>query len=127
GPADETAGDALRALRGKVVRNRKQETATQRIGLSPHATFSVSPTLYKGVREYARQEGLRMTAHIAESGDETSFVRDGSGPFAEAHRKRGNEVNARGCSPVAHLDHLGLLGPDMLLIHAIETDAQDHE
>jgi cytosine/adenosine deaminase-related metal-dependent hydrolase len=127
GPADETAAEAVRALRGKVERHRKQETATQRIGLSPHAPFSVSPTLYKGVREYASQEGLRMTAHIAESGDETSFVRDGSGPFGEAHRKRGIEVIGRGCSPVAHLDHLGLLGPDMLLIHAIETDAEDHE
>jgi 5-methylthioadenosine/S-adenosylhomocysteine deaminase len=126
GPADETAAEALRTLQGKVEHQRKQETVTQRIGLSPHAPFSVSPTLYEGVREYARHEGLRMTAHIAESPDETLFVRQGSGPFAEAHRKRGIEVIARGCSPVAHLDRLGLLGPDMLLVHAIETDAKDH-
>jgi 5-methylthioadenosine/S-adenosylhomocysteine deaminase len=127
GPAEATAAEALRGLREKVEHHRKQETVTQRVGLSPHAPFSVSPTLYEGVGEYARQEGLRMTAHIAESPDETLFVRQGAGPFAEFHRRRGIEVIARGCSPVAHLDRLGLLGPDMLLIHAIETDAEDHE
>jgi 5-methylthioadenosine/S-adenosylhomocysteine deaminase len=68
-----------------------------------------------------------MTAHIAESREELSFVQEGTGPFADAHRKRGIDVTARGCSPVAHLDRLELLGPDMLLVHAIETDAQDHE
>lgn len=78
-------------------------------------------------RDYARREGLRMTAHIAESRDETSFVRDGEGPFAEAHRKRGIEVVPRGCSPVGHLDRLGMLGPDMLLIHAVEVDSADLE
>ena len=30
---------------------------------------------------------LRMTAHIAESRDETLFVRDGEGPFADGHRE----------------------------------------
>jgi cytosine/adenosine deaminase-related metal-dependent hydrolase len=127
GPAEATATEALRGLRETVDHHRKQETSTQRIGLSPHAPYSVSPKLYEGVRDYAREDGLRMTAHIAEASDETSFVRDGSGPFAEAHRKRGIAVIARGCSPIAHLDRLGLLGPDMLLVHAIETDAQDLE
>jgi cytosine/adenosine deaminase-related metal-dependent hydrolase len=127
GPAKDTAPEALQALREKVEHHRKKETSTQRIGLSPHAPYSVSPTLYEGVRDYARRDGLRMTAHIAESNDETLFVRDGVGPFAEAHGKRGIAVIARGCSPLAHLDRLGLLGPDMLLVHAIETDAEDHE
>jgi 5-methylthioadenosine/S-adenosylhomocysteine deaminase len=127
GPGEATAPEALRTLREKVEHHRKQETATQRIGLSPHAPYSVSPRLYQDVREYALRDGLRMTAHVAESSDETSFVRDGAGLFAEAHRKRGIQVIARGCSPVAHLDRLGMLGPDMLLVHAIDTDIEDHD
>ena len=126
GPADAAAPEALRGLKEKVERHRKQETATQRIGVSPHAPYSVSTKLYELVRAYAKQEGLRMTAHIAESADEMSFVRDGAGPFAEALRKRGIDVIARSCSPTAHLDRLGLLCPDMLLVHGIETDAADH-
>ena len=93
GPAEATATEALRVLQEKVDRHRKRETSTQHIGLSPHAPYSVSPKLYEGIRDYARGDGLRMTAHIAESIDETLFVRDGAGPFAEAHRKRGIAVD----------------------------------
>ena len=125
GPAEEAAGQALRGLQEKVDAYRKQQSESQRIGVSPHAPYTVSAKLYTQVGDYARSEGLRMTAHIAESRDETLFVREGDGPFAEAHRKRGIEVVARACGPVVHLDRLGLLGPDMLLIHAVETDSED--
>jgi 5-methylthioadenosine/S-adenosylhomocysteine deaminase len=125
GPAEDAAAGALSALREKVDRHRKQQSATQRVGVSPHAPYTVSKDLYEGVRDYARGEGLRMTAHIAESGDETMFVRDGLGPFAAAHSRRGIPVVARHCLPIAYLDRLGLLGPDMLLVHAIEMDAAD--
>jgi 5-methylthioadenosine/S-adenosylhomocysteine deaminase len=127
GPAEESADGALSALRQKVQENQKRETLTQRIGVSPHAPYTVSSRLYEGVRDYARGEQLRMTAHIAESLDETIFVREGNGPFAAAHRKRDIAVRARGCSPVEYLGQLGLLGPDMLAVHAIETDAADVE
>jgi cytosine/adenosine deaminase-related metal-dependent hydrolase len=125
GPSIEASTEALARLRHKVARSRLQETETQRIGVSPHAPYTVSYNLYEGVRDYARREGLLMTAHIAESREETSFVRDGSGPFAESHRKRNIEVVARNCSPLTYLNRLGMLGPDMLLIHAVETDASD--
>jgi 5-methylthioadenosine/S-adenosylhomocysteine deaminase len=125
GPAAAAADEALRGLQEKVERHRQQESGTQRVGVSPHAPYTVSKPLYERVRDYARREGLPMTAHIAESRDETSFVRDGAGPFAESHRKRGIDVVPRGWSPVVYLDRLGLLGGDMLLVHAIETDEQD--
>jgi 5-methylthioadenosine/S-adenosylhomocysteine deaminase len=127
GPAEGAAVEAMAGLSEKVARYRRQETATQRVGVSPHAPYTVSRKLFEEVREFARREGLRMTSHLAESREETAFVQDGAGPFAEAHRKRGIEVVARKCSPVAYLDREGLLGPDMLLVHAIEVDRQDLE
>lgn len=125
GPAEQASAQALQELAAKVSRHRQAETETQRIGVSPHAPYTVSRTLYQGVRDYARREGLPMTAHIAESEDETLFVRDGAGPFARAHRGRKIDVVPRGCLPVAYLDRLGMLGPDMLLVHVIEADASD--
>jgi 5-methylthioadenosine/S-adenosylhomocysteine deaminase len=127
GPSESTAAEAMQALQAKVSLHRQRETETQRIGISPHAPFSVSAKLFTSVRDYARSEGLRMTSHAAESHDETLFVRDGAGAFAESHRRRGIGVVAHGCSPVRYLDQLDLLGPDMLLAHAIETDAADFE
>jgi 5-methylthioadenosine/S-adenosylhomocysteine deaminase len=125
GPADAVAEDAMRALKEKIARYRKQESEFLRVGVSPHAPYTVSKTLFEKTRDYCRNEKLRMTAHIAESREETQFVRDGAGPFAEAHRKRQIAVTKRACLPVAYLDSLGLLGPDMLLIHAIETGDDD--
>jgi 5-methylthioadenosine/S-adenosylhomocysteine deaminase len=125
GPAEESAPESMRALQAKIESYRGLETETRRIGVSPHAPYTVSSTLYRDVRDYARREKLRMSAHIAESAEETAFVRHGTGRFADAHRKRNIPVIPRLCSPVAHLDQQGLLGPDMLLVHAIETDPAD--
>jgi cytosine/adenosine deaminase-related metal-dependent hydrolase len=125
GPAEDVAAEALAGLRGKVAAHRRRETETQRIGVSPHAPYTVSKRLYEGVRDYARAEKLPMTAHIAESSEETQFVRDGRGHFADAHRKRGIAVTARNLSPVAYLDSVGLLGPDMLMVHVIEAEERD--
>src|SRR5206468_3301419 len=37
----------------------------------------------------------------------------------------GIDVTARHCMPVAYLESLSLLGPDMLLVHGVETDDRD--
>jgi cytosine/adenosine deaminase-related metal-dependent hydrolase len=127
GPADAAAPEALAGLKAKVQEFRKHESSTQRIGVSPHAPYSVSKALYEGVRDYAGSEGLRLTAHIAESHEETLFVREGAGHFAEAHKKREISVTPRRMSPIAYLDSVGLLRPEMLLVHAIETEPGDFQ
>jgi cytosine/adenosine deaminase-related metal-dependent hydrolase len=125
GPAESVVAESMKGLVEKVNRYRIQESATMKIGVSPHAPYTVSRPLYEAVRDYARKESLRMTAHVAESRDETGFVRDGAGPFAAAHAKRGIQVTARRCMPVAYMDSLGLLGPDMLLVHCVEANERD--
>jgi aminodeoxyfutalosine deaminase len=127
GPAESAAAESMRGLVGKIDRYRHESSTTMNIGVSPHAPYTVSRPLFESVRDYARKERLRMTAHVGESRDETAFVRDGEGPFAAAHAKRGIGVVARHCSPVAYMNMLGLLGPDMLLVHGVESDEQDLE
>ncbi len=127
GPAESAAGKAMEGLIRKLGRYRTDESRTMRAGVSPHAPYTVSRPLFERVRDFARRESLHMTTHGAESHDETLFVRDGGGPFAEAHAARGIEVTPRGCSPLAYLENLGLLGPDMLIAHAVEADDRDLE
>lgn len=125
GPDESAVPGAMKGLREKISSYRSQETRTRRIGVSPHAPYTVSKALYEAVREFAQSDQLRMTAHIAESADEVLFVREGAGPFADAHRARDIAVTPRRCLPVAYLDGLKLLSPEMLLIHAVETDDND--
>lgn len=125
GPAHAQAAEALRGLQQKVDEYRKNETETLRAGVSPHAPYTVSETLYKSVNEFARREHLRMTTHIGESEDEGMFLRWGAGVFAERWSQRGIAVEPPGCSPLSYLNGLGLLRPETLLVHAIDIEDGD--
>jgi cytosine/adenosine deaminase-related metal-dependent hydrolase len=127
GPADGQAAEALAGLMRKVEGYRKEETETFRVGVSPHAPYTVSANLYRSVNEFAAREDLRLTTHIAESEDEGMFVRWGAGPFAEKWTERGIPVEPPGCSPIAYLDSLGLVRPEMLLVHAIDLEEADFQ
>jgi len=122
GPAQAQADAAMMDLEDRVRRARGRETGTQRIGVSPHAPFTVSEELYTRACDLAASQSLRVAVHIAESQDEVDFVRDGSGPFAVNWNGRDIPVVAHGIGPVGYLDRLGLLGDRTLAVHAIHSD-----
>jgi aminodeoxyfutalosine deaminase len=125
GPSDAQADQAMADLIEKVDAYRADESETRRIGVSPHAPYTVSAKLYRAVNCYAQQERLRMTTHIAESEDEGMFVRWGAGVFAERWTERGIPVEPPGCSPVSYIHALGLLRPETLLVHVIDLEEED--
>jgi 5-methylthioadenosine/S-adenosylhomocysteine deaminase len=85
----------------------------------------VSAPLYHEVGKWARDEGLPLAVHLAESVEESRLLHDGTGGFADAWSKRGIPAPLPlGLSPVAFVDHyLGLV--DTLCIHAVRVDAAD--
>ena len=111
---------ALQPLRGLG-------TSQLRLGISPHAPYTVSAPLYEAVAAYARVEQLPMAVHVAESPDEVRLVCDGAGAFAEALRARGIALEPARCSPVAQLIRLGVIGRGTLCIHAVQVDEADIE
>ena len=48
-------------------------------GLSPHAPYTVSPELLRNAVAAAQRDHLRLTMHLAESGEEMEMFRDGRG------------------------------------------------
>ena len=107
-----------------------------RLGVSPHAPYTVSGPLYAAVASWAGQRGLPMAVHVAESREESEFVTYRGGPFAEAWVKRGiplldhesHQSTSRPTlqpSPVQWLDSHGVLGPATLCIHAIQLSPAD--
>jgi 5-methylthioadenosine/S-adenosylhomocysteine deaminase len=96
-----------------------------RVGISPHAPYTVSRALYRRAAAYARSLGLPLAGHVAESQAETLFVVKAQGPFAERWRQRGLELEPPAPSPVRLLEDLGVLGPDFLAIHAVQVDGTD--
>lgn len=125
GPDPGGRDGTMQEFRARLAPYRERATDLVRLGVSPHAPYSVSPPLFTAVGELARDEGFPCAIHVAESADETRFVRDGEGPWADSHRQRGIAVTARHVSPIAHLADTGILHARPLLIHCVRTDASD--
>jgi cytosine/adenosine deaminase-related metal-dependent hydrolase len=125
GPHPDQMEDSFAGLVAAVERLRAGAPASVRIGVSPHAPYTVSAPLFRKVADWAEIEGLPMAVHLAESPDETAFVTGGDGPFAEMWRRRQIPLPAPAESPVRYLANLGMLGRTTLVIHAVQTSAED--
>jgi len=129
GPDPAKCAASLAELTAAVERLRPLASDHVRLGISPHAPYTVSEPLYRATAELARRERLPVAVHLAESREETALVRDGAGPFADALRARGISITAHGCSPVQYLLRLGVLprATGWLCIHCVQVDGPDIE
>jgi len=73
-----------------------------------HSPYTCSPETLKAAKAAASDRGLLFQIHVAETRQE----------FRDSRSKTDD-------SPVAFLDHLGILDPDTLLVHAVWTDEND--
>jgi cytosine/adenosine deaminase-related metal-dependent hydrolase len=125
GPDPAKVGASVAELERSVAELRALATPRLRFGISPHAPYSISAPLYEAYAAYARRERLPLAVHIAESKEETDFVREGTGPFADAHRAWGIPVQARGISPVAYLVQRGVVQRGTVCIHCVQVSDAD--
>src|SRR4029079_9696635 len=87
--------ESIAGLREKFAGLRYLETPLVRLGISPHAPYTVSDDLFRATTQLAREQQLPMAIHIAESEIEHQLVTNGSGGFAEGLRRRGIAVTPR--------------------------------
>lgn len=125
GPDPRQCATSLGELRQRIARLRESTSSLVRLGLSPHAPYTVSDDLYRAVAALALAEQLPVAVHIAESREETEFVVHGEGPFADGWRARGIPVVPRAASPIALLAATGLLAARPLLIHCVQASNAD--
>lgn len=100
------------------------------VGVSPHTPYTLGTAVYADCVAVARQRGLRLHPHLAETAAEAEFVLTGTGPFAEFGVGVGWQlelVRDGGCglTPAAYLDGLGALGADVHVAHGVHLDATD--
>lgn len=125
GPDPGRCDAAIAELREKMLDMRARETALVRVGVSPHAPYSVSDALFRATAALAAESELPLAVHIAESALEGDLVSRATGAFADALRDRGIGVAPRGRSPIALLHATGVLAQRPLLIHCVRVDAED--
>jgi cytosine/adenosine deaminase-related metal-dependent hydrolase len=127
GPDPAVPDKSLAELSPKIDALRPRQTPLVRVGVSPHAPYTVSDPLYAAVAEYARRQGLPVAVHIAESEVERELVERGEGVFADGLRRRGIPIVPRGRSSIDVLDRAGILDVRALLIHCVRLDDKDIE
>ena len=126
GPHPDQCSESLGDLQRRAGALRPFATGRVRLGISPHAPYSVSGPLFRAASAWARSEGMPLAVHIAESPEELALLADGSGAFAAAWSGRGIPMpEPAGDSPIAWLARHGVLGPDLLCIHVVHAGADD--
>lgn len=126
GPDPRQAQTSLGALRDRVIRAGRWAVQRVRVGVSPHAPYTVSGPLLAAVARWSRGEGLPLAIHIAESQAETELLRSGSGAFAAAWAERGIPLpQSPGRTPAEWLAENGALSELTLCIHAVQAAPPD--
>lgn len=86
--ADEVVGLAVQEARSGT--GRLPLTAW---GLAPHALFTASADLFARCEEVARDQGVLLTTHLAESDEEFSMFREASGPLYDFLKEIGRDMS----------------------------------
>ena len=88
--------------RGKMVK----------LGLAPHAPYSVSSNLFQEVKRLADKYNCPLSSHVAEFSEELQFLQDGSGDIKDFLKERAvfdDNWSPPALSPVRYLDSIGVL------------------
>ena len=136
GPHPEQLEESMAGLTRRFAELQAAVRGRVRLGVSPHAPYTVSGPLYARVTAWAAERELPIAVHVAESPAEHEFVAGGTGPFAEAWSSRGiplldhsshwpTGAPAHRPTPISWLDAHGVLGARTLCIHAIQLDDAD--
>ena len=96
-----------------------------RVGLSPHAPYTVTPALLEQAARAAQRRGWRLVTHVAESEEEFAMFRYGQGEMFDWLKGQRDMSDCRRGSPVQHLEHHGYLGANLLAVHANYLDRRD--
>jgi len=126
GPHPDQCDASLAGLGEAVERLSRFTSPRVRLGVSPHAPYTVSGALYAATAALAREADLPIAVHLAESRAETALLADGSGVFADAWRSRNIPMpEPLGGTPVAWLESHGVLSDRTLCIHVVQIDQTD--
>lgn len=105
-----TEEDPVEEWKGIHQNYHDREQARIKVFLGPHGVDTCDTALFLAVKELARDYDCLICTHVAQSLQEVEQLKQ-----------------SHGCSPVAHLANIGVLGPNLLAAHCLYADDDDLE
>ncbi len=109
----------------QIFQNHAPSGDKMRLGLAPHAPYSVSPALFKELRRLADHYRCPVSCHVAEVPEEAQFLKQGDGDFLDLLHRRGvydSSWRPEDLTPVQYLAQLGVLD-SLLCVHLNHVEA----
>lgn len=120
--AEKTWNDLLETY----PRLKEQYTTNRlRIGISPHAVYTVRPELYRQVSRLAVEENIPISFHVAESREEEEFIGNRSGVIQNFLEKRASDWQMLGGTSITHLAKTGIFDTKPLIAHVVQATSED--
>ena len=113
----EEPDDALGQFEELQTRASGHASERVRLGVSPHAPYSISPAVYRACAGL----GLPVATHISESESEVRYLHDGGGPWEEIEWL----VAPPGTTGTRLLAREGLLGRHLLAAHCVVVEPDE--
>jgi len=113
---------------GALTFFQSRPNSLNRYGLSPHAPYTASHTLYHLAGACADTLPMLLTTHVAESREEREMFADAKGPLYDFMQSLGRPMTDCGHgTPFAQLWRSGSINRDWLLVHMNELSESDFQ
>ena len=96
-----------------------------RIGISPHASYTVRPELYSRIADWAIKRQVPVSFHLSESRAEEDFIREKKGVIADFLRERALDWGMLGSSSIQHVYKTGIFKTKPVIAHAVHASEDD--
>ena len=96
-----------------------------KIGISPHACYTVRSELYSNIANWAVEKNIPVSFHIAESREEERFIKSRLGLIAEFLKVRAADWEITEPSSIQHVAKTGIFRTKPIVAHAVQASAED--
>ena len=105
---DESRAEAIKKSMEDMYLKSQNWGERCRMTVGVHAPYTVSDNMIKWCSDFAREMGLSVHIHVSETEQENL-----------------DSIALNGCSPFAHLQKLGVLGPEVIAAHCVWLSEED--